>query len=204
VWAGTIAFAVGIFAALTHQVVAGGSAADRTILVWTAGLRSPRITTFMVGLTALGSPKALAVMMIVVLGVLIALRDRWRAFHLTVAGVGTWMLQTVTKDLVERPRPIEVSHLVSVSGYSYPSGHALAGAALYVTLAIAATRHLRARAAKGLAIGGAVLLVMLVGISRVYLGVHYPSDVVSGIALGTAWAMIVSAAVEAAIADRAR
>jgi len=195
-WGGAIALAVGTFAAVTHQMVAGRYAAvDRAILVWLAGLRAPSITAVMVGVTALGSQKPFAIVMLVALAVLIALRDRWGVIHLAAAGLGTWVLEAATKGLLERTRPTEVVPLVQVSGYSYPSGHALAAAALYLTMAIIAARYLRGRASKALLIAGAFVLITMIGVSRMYLGVHYPSDVVSGTALGTAWALILAAAV---------
>jgi undecaprenyl-diphosphatase len=93
--------------------------------------------------------------------------------------------------------------LVQVSGFSYPSGHSLAAAALYLTMAIVAGRHLRTRASKAVLVAGAFFLVGMVGVSRVYLGVHYPSDVASGVSLGTAWALIL-AAVFSLMASRVR
>lgn len=72
-----------------------------------------------------------------------------------------------------QPGPTEVEHLVEVSGYSYPSGHSLAAAALYLTMAIVAGTHLRAVSSKAVLMAGAALLVALVALSRVYPGVHY-------------------------------
>jgi undecaprenyl-diphosphatase len=106
--------------------------------------------------------------------------------------VGTWILETATKNLIERIRPTEVAPLLEVSGYSYPSGHALAASALYLTMAIIAARHLRGRATKVLLVSATCLLVAAIGVSRVYLGVHYPTDVLSGVALGTAWALLLA------------
>ncbi|SRR6266700_1272582 len=93
--------------------------------------------------------------------------------------------------------------LVQVTGYSYPSGHSLSAAALYLTMAIIAGSHLRTTASKAVLVAGSCVLVATVGVSRVYLGVHYPSDVVSGISLGTAWALILAAAVAVIAARRA-
>jgi len=189
-WGGAIALAVGIFAAVTHQVMAGRSAADREILLWMAGRRTPSITTVMVVVTTLGSPRLVTIITLVFLAVLIALRDRWGVIQLTAAGLGTWLLDRATKNLLEQARPTEVVHLVQVSGYSYPSGHALAAAALYLTLAIVAAKYLRARMAKALVLAGAFALITLIGVSRVYLGVHYPTDVIGGWIIGFVWASL--------------
>jgi undecaprenyl-diphosphatase len=201
-WGGALALAVGTFAAVTQQMVAGRHAAiDRAILVWVAGLRAPPLTVVMVGVTTLGSPRPFTVLTLVALAILIALRDRRGVIHLAAAGLGTWILETATKGLLERARPTEVVPLVQVSGYSYPSGHALAAASLYLTMAIVAGRYLRGRASKVLLIAGAFALITMIAVSRVYLGVHYPSDVVSGISLGTAWALLLSAVVGAVARD---
>jgi undecaprenyl-diphosphatase len=193
-----VAAAIATFAALTHLVLGGRSTAlDRAILLWMARVRTPSVTMVMVVVTALGSPRPFALLTLAFVAVLIARRDRWGIAHLVVAGLGAWILEYAIKRLLERARPTEVAHLVQVSGYSYPSGHALAGAALYLTMAIIAARHLRRRAPKALLIAAACTLIITIGVSRMYLGVHYPSDVASGIALGTAWALLVSAAVGA-------
>lgn len=93
-----------------------------------------------------------------------------------------------------RPRPSEIPRLVEVAGYSYPSGHSLASAAILTTAAILVweqTPRWRCRLL-GVAFVGA--LVAAIGASRVYLGVHYPTDVAAGISVGAAWALLVGAA----------
>jgi len=196
-WGGAIALALGTFAALTYEVAAGRyPIADRKLLLWIAGLRTPSLTTVMIGATWLASGRPLTIIMLVALAALLALHDRWGAIHLAAAGAGTGIGEAATKSLLERARPTEVVHLVQVTGYSYPSGHTLAAAALYLTMAILGARHLRGRASKALLIAGSFALIVMVGLSRVYLGVHYPSDVLSGFSLGVAWALLVSAVVD--------
>ncbi len=98
----------------------------------------------------------------------------------------------MTRNIIERVRPEEVQQLIVVSGFSYPSGHSVSTSALCLTIAIVAghyVQHSGARAAIFLAV--AVVLIM-VGASRVYLGVHYATDVVSGISLGAAWALLLA------------
>ena len=87
----------------------------------------------------------------------------------------------MTKGIVARARPTEVEHLVQVSGFSYPSGHSPATATLCLTLALIAASHLRTRATKAMLVAVAAVLVALVALSRVYFGVHYPSDVLRGL-----------------------
>jgi undecaprenyl-diphosphatase len=205
-WSGVIALAVGAFLVVTHETVAEGEGAgrDRAVLLAVARLRTPWLTGAMVDLTALGSPTLVALFTIVTFAILVVLRDRWGALHLLLAMVGTWILTSATKSIIEKARPTEVEHLVEVSGYSYPSGHSLAAAAFYLTIAIVAATHLRTLASKAILVGGASLLIALVALSRVYLGVHYPSDVMSGVALGVAWALILAAGSALLAARRAR
>jgi undecaprenyl-diphosphatase len=98
----------------------------------------------------------------------------------------------VSKNIIERIRPEEAQQLIVVSGFSYPSGHSVSVSALYLTIAIIAARYVQrsgARAAIFLAVSA---VLVMVGASRVYLGVHYATDVVSGISLGAAWALLLA------------
>ena len=202
---GAIAAAVGVFVAVTHTMrVEREATADVAILRGVAGLRAPSLTPVMVGITAMGSPVLIAAFTVAAFVGLIVRRDRWGIVQLAVASLGTWLLEAVTKNVFGRARPTEVTHLVPVSGYSYPSGHSLAATVLYLTIAIVAGRQLRATATKALLVAAACVLIAMVGVSRVYLGVHYPSDVVGGIALGTAWALLLTAIIAAIAARRAR
>src|SRR5690606_36751376 len=105
-----------------------------------------------------------------------------------VALGGGQILIHLLKHAVARPRPEVVSHLVEVSTLSFPSGHAMGAALTYGTLAVLAARFAPGRASK-ICLGVlAVLITLLVGMSRVYLGVHWPSDVLAGWCAGAAWA----------------
>ena len=198
-WAGAIALALGAFIAVTHEVIIERDPAtvDRAVLEWLSHGRAPGLTRVMVDLTALGSGALVVLFTALTFVFLLVLGDLKGSFHLFVASAGAWLWTFVTKDLFERSRPTEVEHLVDASGFSYPSGHSLAAAALYLTMAIIAGSHLKQAASKATLVAGAAFMVATGSVSRVYLGVHYPSDVVGGVALGTAWALILAAAISA-------
>ena len=134
-WCGAAAAAVGSFVAITHKTVIEQDTAniDRAILLAMSRLRTPLLTGVMVDVTALGSPTLVTIFSVVTFFILLVLHHKRSALHLAIASAGTWLLTYVTKGVVERGRPTEVEHLVQVSGFSYPSGHSLAAAALYLT-----------------------------------------------------------------------
>ena len=110
---------------------------------------------------------------------------------MAAASLGSWLLYSSLKLIFQRPRP-DLPHLVPAGGYSFPSGHATATAALFFTLALVYCRHSGSRSGRVLVLSIAALLALLVGISRVYLGVHYPSDVVAGWAAGGLLAIVIA------------
>jgi len=97
------------------------------------------------------------------------------------------------KVFLGRPRPLG-GRLVEAGGFSYPSGHAVSAAVLYVTLALVGSRHFKGPGYRHMLVALAAAVTILVASSRVYLGVHYPTDVASGTALGAGWAVLVASA----------
>jgi undecaprenyl-diphosphatase len=104
--------------------------------------------------------------------------------------IGEAILNDALKSIFDRARPDLVAHGVETSSTSFPSGHAMAAAAVYLTLAALLVRTQKSRAAKIAIISAAVLIAVLIGISRIYLGVHWPTDVIGGWLAGAAWALI--------------
>ncbi len=140
--------------------------------------------------TALGSPPVLSLCVFAVAGAL-AVRRQFHALGLLlVASAGGLVLNDLLKDLFGRPRPPVEFHLTQVSSMSFPSGHAMLSAIIYLTLAAFLARLVQPRALKLYFVGLAFLLSLLVGASRVYLGVHYASDVLAGWTAGLAWALV--------------
>jgi undecaprenyl-diphosphatase len=140
--------------------------------------------------TALGGQAVLTLLVGSVLGYLVIARRRHAAVFVLVATVGGALISTALKGMYSRPRPDVVPHLAYVTSHSFPSGHAMLSAVVYLTLGALLARLVEGRWAKLYFVGVAILLTLLVGLSRVYLGVHYPTDVVAGWAAGVAWAVL--------------
>ena len=136
--------------------------------------------------TTIGNPVVVDVLATVVVVVLLVLKW-WRAgVVVALARGGELVCESVVKILLARPRPALVHPIASASGYSFPSGHAGGSAAVYGALALVFSARI-ARWARLMLTTGTALLVGAVAVSRVLLGVHYPSDVAAGVALGLAW-----------------
>jgi undecaprenyl-diphosphatase len=141
-------------------------------------------------ITALGGFTILILIILVVLGLLLLQRKRGAAglvFFATALGMG---LSQLLKNLFSRERPDMVPHLVPVSTASFPSGHAMLSAIVYLTLGVLLARFLYHRPLKIYVLTIAILLSLLIGLSRIYLGVHYPTDVLAGWSAGAAWALL--------------
>jgi undecaprenyl-diphosphatase len=140
-------------------------------------------------LTSLGSVSVLTFMVAAVLGYLLLIRKRGAALLVLVSIGGGTALSSLLKLGFDRPRPDLVAHLVDIHTLSFPSGHAMLSAVTYLTLGALLARVDARRAVKFYILGVAVALTLVIGISRLYLGVHWPSDVLAGWCAGAAWAM---------------
>ena len=141
-------------------------------------------------LTALGGVALLTFLTTVVAGFLLLCRKYHALALLVLAIVGGWLLSTLLKGAFDRPRPSVVPHLSHVDTTSFPSGHSMLSAVVYLTLGSLLARLVEPMRLKLYLVGVALLLSFLVGLSRVYLGVHYPSDVLAGWAAGLTWAVL--------------
>lgn len=141
-------------------------------------------------ITGLGGTAVLTFITVASVLYLLVARKPRAALFLCAAIAGGQVLSSLLKLGVERPRPDLVSHLVDVHTLSFPSGHAMLSAVTYLTLGSLLARIMPDRASRVYVIGIAVLLTFLVGMSRIYLGVHWPSDVLAGWCAGAAWAML--------------
>ncbi|MFD1981985.1 phosphatase PAP2 family protein [Mesorhizobium newzealandense] len=141
-------------------------------------------------ITSLGSASVLVLITAATIVYLLLIRRPATALLIFVAVAGGQMLSSLLKLGVDRPRPELVSHLVNETSLSFPSGHAMLSAVTYLTLGSLAARFLPGRVTKIYVLSFAVLTAVLVGVSRIYLGVHWPSDVLAGWCAGFAWAML--------------
>jgi undecaprenyl-diphosphatase len=140
-------------------------------------------------LTALGGVAGLCLLTLAIAGYLLMCRKYRALGFLAAATLGGLLLSTGLKDMFSRPRPTVVPHLSYVATSSFPSGHSMLSATVYLTLGFLLASLVAERLLKVYFVLAALLLTLLVGISRVYMGVHYPTDVLAGWCAGLTWAL---------------
>ena len=186
------------FAAIAEEMQEGTvQPFDEAVMQWASDNRVPWLETLLIELTVLGD----WVVVFVVVGVaalFLSLAHRhWSVILLLVANVGGIAISLVLKQGFARPRPQFFEWGDPVITASFPSGHASNAAIAYGTIAYLIARLHHRRLVRYAIMIAAVLLVTLVALSRIYIGVHYPSDVVAGLMFGVAWAAFCMAALEA-------
>lgn len=194
-WLGLAGLAISGFIEITDEILEEPEIKeiDAAVMAALARHRVPWLNGPAVDITALGSLTLVALVSAVALTVLLLTGDRFGALQLAAASAGAGLWTLLAKGFIERARPEIVPHLVEVAGYSYPSGHSIAAASMYLTITILVSRHFRILRDRLILLVFASAVILLVGLSRVYLGVHYPSDVLSGLSLGAAWAFLLAA-----------
>jgi undecaprenyl-diphosphatase len=187
-----------IFVSISDLVLEGDL--HETEVRWMKDLRSPTDLARPIGpawlenvnreVTVLGGGVVLTLITLVVAGYLLI--ERWYAstLFLLIAVAGGMLLTNVLKGFFDRDRPTVVPHLADSLLKSYPSGHSMMSSVVYLTLAVLLARAMKRRRVKVYCVTVALLLSLIVGASRVYLGVHYPTDVIAGWAGGIAWALL--------------
>jgi undecaprenyl-diphosphatase len=167
---------------------------DRRILNLVATLRTPALDQVMYVVTFLGNAQTILVLALV--AVIVALLARqWKEAVLFVLAIGaSTLFFSLLKLLVHRPRPLLEDARIVQGGFSFPSGHSSLSATFYGTVAYLLIRSTKRDGLRVLIGSGAALLVLLIGVSRIYLGVHYPSDVLAGWAAGALWVVLVMVA----------
>jgi undecaprenyl-diphosphatase len=185
------------FAELAEHVNSGATQAfDDRVLIWLGAHRNPMTDTMMLEFTALGT----ATVVLVIAGIaslfLVLNKHKYSALLLGVATAGGLALNMVLKIGFHRPRPQVVVWGTQAFSSSFPSGHAMSAAIVYSTVAYLAARLQKHLWAKLVTMLAALVMIVMICISRLYLGVHYPSDVAAGVTIGLAWAGFCMATLE--------
>lgn len=186
------------FAAVAQWVRAGDSLRfDVAVLEFFGRHRIPWLEATLVEITVLGTGTTVFMVAGVAALFLSLTRHRYSGALLLASTIGGLLLNAVLKLGFDRPRPQVFTWATHVASTSFPSGHAMSAAIVYGTLAYLAARLQSSRIARAMTLSAAALLIALIGLSRMYLGVHYPSDVLAGIVVGLAWAGFCMALLEA-------
>lgn len=177
-----------------------GSAFDRAVVRRVGRARSPVWTAVAKTITSIGSVFGA----VTITGTaMYAARKRPRLVaQLAVGALGGVSAELWIKRIFRRQRPQLLPHLERVTSTSFPSGHSMSASSLYLTLAFVLARGRKLRARRGLALATAAAFASSVGATRVYLGVHWPTDVLGGLALGTAWACATEAGFDLVAAEQ--
>jgi undecaprenyl-diphosphatase len=192
-----IAALIAMFGVVADEVIDGHTHAfDEAIL---RALRNPNDLADPIGphwlermvrdITSLGSFTVVGIVTLIALGYLLIDGKRAAALFVVIAIAGGVALSEALKHLFARPRPELVAHLVEVQSASFPSGHAMLSAITFLTLGALLARVQGSIRVKSYVIAVAIGLTLVIGISRLYLGVHWPTDVLAGWCAGAAWAM---------------
>jgi undecaprenyl-diphosphatase len=152
---------------------------------------SPALTSIMRVVTMLGAPSVLFGLSIVASLGFLARKNHRAAIMLVVAMVGSILLNMVLKLSFRRSRPVPFFDFESPSSFSFPSGHALVSFCFYSVMAALISARTSSRAVRAIVWALAALMVLLTGLSRIYFGVHYPTDVVAGYAAAFIWVIII-------------
>jgi undecaprenyl-diphosphatase len=187
-----------LFLLLAGEVAEGDTLAFDTKIL--RALRSPDdpsrpigpawIEPALLDLTALGGATVLGLVVVIVVGFLLLQGRRRTALAVAITSMSGELINAVMKHAFNRPRPDVVPHLRAVFTTSFPSGHAMESAIVYLTLGAMLMRVAEGRVPKLYFLAVAMLLTVIVGVSRVWLGVHYPTDVIGGWMIGFVWASI--------------
>ena len=187
------------FAALADEVMEGGTQRfDDAVLLWMNAHASPMLTGVALDVTALGAGMVVWMVAIIATVFLWASRHRYSVALLWIAVLGSGLINMTMKLFFNRPRPHLFPWRVPYAGLaSFPSGHSMGSIVFYLTLAYLVARLEPSVFLRRFTFVAAGVIVLAIGLSRLYLGVHYPTDVLAGFAMGIAWAAFCALALEA-------
>lgn len=148
------------------------------------------LTNAFMHISALGSGAVTGLIVLISI-IFFVVAGHWRyALLMLACSLGTLAGMSLLKNFYERDRPTVVTHIDPPGGHSFPSGHSMISAALYITLAVLIARTLEKRSQRVTVVAIGAGLTMLIGFTRLYLGVHYPTDVLAGWTAGLLWALV--------------
>jgi membrane-associated phospholipid phosphatase len=179
-----------------EQIVEGETRTDERLAEWLHGRATDPFTDVFRAITWTGNFVTLLVITLVAVVVLWRRRERTDAVFVAFAFLGAQVLSNGMKLGFRRERPFFPDPLATESTFSFPSGHALVSLAVYGAIALLLARRISSHTGRALLLGGTALLVLAIGFSRLYLGVHFLSDVLAGLAAGAAWLALLYVALE--------
>jgi undecaprenyl-diphosphatase len=193
--AGTLAFAE-----LGQRIQKGSTQQfDVAVLEWIGKRHTPFLTSLMTEVTPLGTGAVVLVMIGVTAAFLWQTEHKHSARLLLASTGGSILLNNALKLWFDRPRPTVFEWETHAMSSSFPSGHAMSATVVYGTVAYLLARLQKHRWARALTLTSAVVMIALICTTRLYLGVHYPSDVLGGIVIGLAWSGFCMATLEASL-----
>jgi undecaprenyl-diphosphatase len=161
---------------------------DKWVVSSIGEIRLPILDVLMKSINWLGSVYVFTLLLIALIIILIRRKKRSNAILILTGVAGGWLIVELLKLFFIRLRPI--GGLITTTGYSFPSGHATIATALFLLLVYLHSNQSRKRIESFVVICGAVLAILLVGFSRLYLGVHWLSDIIAGYAIGIIWVAV--------------
>ncbi|PID16065.1 phosphatase PAP2 family protein [Sporosarcina sp. P34] len=180
VWIICILF-TGFFAYIARSIhLQTISSFDEPIIDFVQSAESKGLTSLMKLFTTIGSTTSVALLAVLTLGVLLWKKHRDQAVLFAIALAGTGILNQVLKFIFKRERP-NFHRLIDIGGYSFPSGHTMMAFSLYTILAYIVWRDLKTTGSRIAITILAVFMIIMIAVSRIYLGVHFPSDIVGGL-----------------------
>ncbi|MEO5622103.1 MAG: phosphatase PAP2 family protein [Dokdonella sp.] len=170
---------------------------DLAVSAWLHAHATPARTSAMIFISQLGAPLTASAIAVVVALFLLWRRQRYRLLALVLAVPGGSLVNVVVKQVIHRHRPVFSDPIQTLTSYSFPSGHALGATVLYGMIAAMLVWRVDDWRLRALAASAAFALIVLISFSRIYLGLHYLSDVIAGFLEGVVWLGVCLAAVTA-------
>jgi undecaprenyl-diphosphatase len=163
------------------------TAFDTAVTSFIQGLNSPFLTQVMKVFTFIGAGVPIAVIAVLIMILLFTVFKHRRELVLFAAVIiGSALLNLALKTIFHRARP-DLNRLIEITGYSFPSGHAMAAVTLYGILTYLLWKHIPSQVGRNFLLIFSAFMIIMIGLSRIYLGVHYPSDVIAGFLASGAW-----------------